>query len=130
MDPKFEFEAAPRILIAGVGNIFLGDDGFGVEVAKRLSSHRLPPQVQVVDFGIRGFDLAYALAGNPDFVILADVAKRGLAPGTITVIEPDLYSAEASLQTHAMAPTRAIDLARSMGATVSNLRIVTCEPAT
>ena len=81
---------SPRILVAGVGNIFLGDDAFGVEVARRLARRCWSDEVCVVDFGIRGLDLAYALLyGGYDAVILIDAAPRGAAPGTLYVIEPD-----------------------------------------
>ena len=79
-----------RILVAGVGNIFLGDDGFGVEVALALSKRQLPEGVSVKDFGIRGFDLAYALLDPWDAVIIVDALPRGQAAGTLYVVEPDL----------------------------------------
>lgn len=79
-----------RLLIAGVGNIFLGDDGFGVEVAKRLASLDLPDWVRVADYGIRGMHLAYDLAGGYSSAILVDATARGEAPGTICVIEPEV----------------------------------------
>src|SRR3954447_4848965 len=79
----------PRILIAGVGNIFLGDDAFGVEVARQLAQRPQPEGVRVADFGIRGFDLAYALMDDLDLAILVDAIPRGGAPGTLYVIEPE-----------------------------------------
>ncbi len=79
-----------RLLIAGVGNIFLGDDGFGVEVAARLASAQLPGWAHVVDYGIRGMHLAYDLANGYESMILIDATARGSEPGTIYVIEPDL----------------------------------------
>ena len=80
----------PRILIACIGNIFLGDDAFGVEVARRLMpAAPLPDGVRVVDFGIRGLDLTYALLDGCDIAILVDASPRGHAPGTLYVIEPD-----------------------------------------
>src|SRR5947209_2000127 len=85
---------AGQILVAGVGNIFLGDDAFGVEVAQRLLRRSLPEGVRVVDFGIRGFDLAYALMRDDlaegGTAILVDALPRGEPPGTLYVIEPDL----------------------------------------
>jgi hydrogenase maturation protease len=69
----------PRVLIAGIGNIFLGDDGFGVEVSRRLLARPQPEGVQVVDFGIRSFDLAYALLDGPELAILVDALARGLS---------------------------------------------------
>ena len=71
-----------RILIACIGNIFLGDDGFGVEVARRLAGRPLPPEVMLKDFGIRGFDLTYALLEPYELVILVDACPRGGEPGT------------------------------------------------
>jgi hydrogenase maturation protease len=78
-----------KVLIAGIGNVFLGDDGFGVEVATRLGGTELPAGVQVVDYGIRGMHLAYDLANGYDAAILVDATPRGGPPGTIYVIEPD-----------------------------------------
>ena len=78
-----------RVLIAGVGNIFLGDDAFGVAVVQRLARRSLPEGVRVVDFGIRGLDLAYALLDDYDAVLLVDAVPRGGPPGTLYVLEPD-----------------------------------------
>jgi hydrogenase maturation protease len=116
-----------RTLIAGIGNIFLGDDAFGVEVAKRLAVRSLPPGVRVVDFGIRGIDLAYTLLEDYDRVILVDAVQRGGRAGTVYVIEPRLEDAGA-LQTHEMAPHQALAAARAMGASLTNVMIVACEP--
>jgi hydrogenase maturation protease len=79
-----------QTLVAGIGNIFLGDDGFGVEVATRLAGADLPGGVKVVDYGIRGMHLAYDLSSGYDAAILVDATARGGEPGTIYVIEPDL----------------------------------------
>src|SRR2546428_8240900 len=79
----------PRLLVAGVGNIFLGDDAFGVEVAQRLLRRPQPEGVRVVDFGIRGLDLTYALLDGCDVAVLIDAVPRGQPPGTLYVIEPD-----------------------------------------
>jgi hydrogenase maturation protease len=116
-----------RILIAGIGNIFLGDDAFGVEVAKRLAARPLPPEVRVVDFGIRGIDLAYALLENYDQVIMVDAVQRGGKPGTLYTIEPLLENTGA-LETHEMAPAKALAAAKGMGAALTNVVIVGCEP--
>jgi hydrogenase maturation protease len=119
------------ILIAGVGNIFLGDDAFGSEVARRLSERSLPANVRVIDFGIRGLDLAYALLDEYDAVILIDATQRGEPPGTLYLIEPDLEeisSAEMLIETHRMEPLRVLALAQSMGANLRRIRIVACEP--
>ena len=86
--------STPRILVAGIGNIFLGDDAFGVEVVNRLSRRALPDSVRVVDYGIRGLDLAYALLDDYDLVILVDAARQGEDPGTLYVLEPELTAAD------------------------------------
>ena len=117
-----------RILIAGIGNIFFGDDAFGVEVARRLALRPWPREVRVVDFGIRGLDLAYALLDNYQQVVLVDAVQRGGQPGTIYVIEPSLESAGA-MQTHEMTPDKVLATAKAMGAALTNVIIVGCEPA-
>jgi hydrogenase maturation protease len=119
--------SAARILIAGIGNIFLGDDAFGVEVAKRLSARPMPPGVCIVDFGIRGIDLAYALLEDYSRIILVDAVQRGGKPGTLYIIEPLLENA-ATMQTHEMSPTKALAAAKAMGAALTNVVIVGCEP--
>ncbi len=98
----------PRVLVAGIGNIFLGDDGFGVEVAQQLCRSDMPAAVRVMDFGIRGLDLAYALQDGYETTILIDAFPHGQAPGTVSVIEPDdpvASPGEADfLEPHAMNP--------------------------
>jgi hydrogenase maturation protease len=121
------------ILIAGVGNIFFGDDAFGSEVARRLAQRSLPENVQVVDFGIRGLDLVYALLNGYDGVILIDATTRGGTPGTLYVIEPDLSElgkSNAEMETHGMDPLRVLALAHNMGADLKKARVVGCEPVT
>ena len=76
-----------RVLVAGVGNIFLGDDGFGVEVARRLAFTEVPDGVRVADYGTSGMHLAYDIAGGYETTILIDAAPRGGPPGTLTVLE-------------------------------------------
>jgi hydrogenase maturation protease len=119
-----------RILVAGVGNIFLGDDGFGVEVALALSRQQLPEGVSVKDFGIRGFDLAYALLDPWDAVIIVDALPRGQAAGTLYVVEPDLAaaSAETAINPHGMDPVRVLNLAASQGAITAQVLVLGCEP--
>lgn len=117
-----------RVLIAGIGNIFLGDDGFGVEVARRLAAHRLPPGVEVRDFGIRGMDLVYALLDDWQGVIFADAAQRGNAPGTLYVIEPRVEEGQVTLDTHGMDPAKVLSLARALGAPAVRTYVVACEP--
>jgi hydrogenase maturation protease len=120
--------AAPRILVAGVGNVFLGDDGFGVAVADRLSRRELPAGVHVEDFGIRGLDLAYALA-DYDAAVLVDAVPRGKAPGTLYVIEPDVEAEGIAPEAHGMDPARVLALARELGDVPSRVLIVGCQPA-
>jgi len=119
-----------RILVAGVGNIFLGDDGFGVEVALALSKRQLPETVSVKDFGIRGFDLAYALLDPWDAVIIVDALPRGQAAGTLYVVEPDLAaaSAETAINPHGMDPVRVLNLAASQGTISAQVLVLGCEP--
>jgi hydrogenase maturation protease len=127
--------AKPRILIAGIGNIFLGDDSFGVEVARRLSGRELPAGVKVTDFGIRGYDLAYALLDGYDITILVDACPRGEAPGTLYVIEPDTgnlgdVTEHSPADAHTMNPLNVLRLAKSMGGSLHKVLLVGCEPAT
>jgi hydrogenase maturation protease len=118
------------LLVAGIGNIFLGDDAFGVEVAQRLARGDLPPGVRVVDFGIRGFDLAHALLEGDDAAILVDATPRGGAPGSLYVLEPDLDEPEpAAIETHAMDPVKVLRLARAMGTLPKRVLVVGCEPS-
>ncbi len=118
-----------RILVAGVGNVFLGDDGFGVEVVRRLAGRGLPEGVEVVDFGIRGMDLAYALQGDYEAVVFVDATPRGERPGTVYLIEPEIEEGgEAMLDTHGMDPVKVIKLSRALGAKPTRTLVVGCEP--
>ncbi|MEO3874330.1 hydrogenase maturation protease [Nonomuraea sp. B12E4] len=136
IEPLGEPGARPpgRILVAGIGNVFLGDDGFGVEVVRHLAGQPGLPGVDVVDFGIRGMDLAYALQRDYAAVIFVDAAARGHAPGTLTVLEPDLpddgEGGGAPVETHGMDPVRVLRLARTLGRLPAQVRVVCCEPAT
>ena len=125
---------SPQILVACIGNIFLGDDGFGVEVARRLSTRTFPENVRVRDFGIRGYDLSYALLEAGDLAILVDACPRGQAPGTVYVmdIDPaeDAAMRPAVLDAHTMNPVAVIQLAKSMGPISKRILLVGCEPAT
>jgi len=124
-----------RILVAGIGNIFLGDDAFGVEVARLLESRQLPPEVRVHDFGIRSFDLAYALLDDWEAVILVDAVSRGDAPGTLYTMEVnpsqivDESFATPNFDAHTMEPLSVMRLAMSMGEVKARLYVVGCEPA-
>lgn len=124
----------PRILVAGIGNIFLGDDAFGVEVVRRLATRNLPDSVRVTDFGIRGFDLAYALQDGYETTILVDACPHGEPAGTLYVIEPDLKAADGEepqqVEAHAMNPDSVLRMARAMNIEVKNLLLVGCEPET
>ena len=119
------------ILIAGIGNIFFGDDAFGVEVAQRMSGRQLPDGVRVVDFGIRGLDLAYALLDPHDAAILVDAVARGGPPGTLYLIEPDLGPQALpplTMEPHALDPWKVLALARSLGGIKGRVLLVGCEP--
>jgi hydrogenase maturation protease len=122
----------PRILVAGIGNIFLGDDGFGVEVAQRLANLSFPSAVRVADFGIRGFDLAYALQDDYETAILIDAFPHGQPVGTVSVIEPDLNepaAEEGFVQPHAMNPMNVLRMAAAMHGPLKRVLLVGCEPA-
>jgi hydrogenase maturation protease len=125
-----------NVLIAGIGNIFLGDDGFGVEVAARLAMRQFPAGVRVADFGIRGFDLAYALMEGYASTILIDAVPSDAAPGTLSVIEPDLVAIRSDdgssgpLEPHAMNPLNVLRMAVRMGARLQRILLVGCVPAT
>jgi hydrogenase maturation protease len=118
-----------RILVAGIGNVFLADDGFGVEVVKRLAQRELPDNVEVKDFGIRGLDLAYALMDPCEAVIFVDALPRGEEPGTVYLIEAEVPDeGEVAIDTHGMDPVKVIRLARALGAEVPRTLVVGCEP--
>jgi len=143
VEPLSEQEAAqmaaverPKILVAGIGNIFLGDDAFGVEVVRRMAGLNLPASVRVSDFGIRGFDLAYALQDGYETTILVDACPHGQDPGTLYVIEPDLKvldnpeDPQAAIEAHAMNPMNVLRMARAMNIELKNILLVGCEPET
>jgi hydrogenase maturation protease len=118
----------PRVLVAGIGNVFLGDDGFGCAVADVLADSPLPEGVEVHDYGVRGLDLAYAL-GAYDAVVLVDTVHLGDEPGTVAVIEPQLDDAEeAEIETHGMDPARVLRLARELGPLPRRTLVVGCQP--
>ncbi len=130
-----------RILIACIGNIFLGDDGFGVEVAQRLMKReatQYPEGVKIVDFGIRGMELAYTLLDDYDALVLVDAVPRGGQPGTLYLIEPDLTNispekgveaGRTALDAHSMDPVRVLAFASTLGAKPIHTLLVGCEPA-
>jgi hydrogenase maturation protease len=136
-----------RTLVACLGNIFLSDDGFGVEVARRLGRHQLPDGVRVTDYGIRGMHLAYDLAEGFDNTILVDTAQRGGEPGTVYLIQPDpatdgtgpgpdpddgtaaMLARMSLLNAHGMQPDLVLSLAGTLGAEAGRVLVVGCEPA-
>ncbi len=120
-----------RTLVAGIGNIFLSDDGFGVEVAARLVREPMPDDVHVEDFGIRGVHLAYELLDGYDTLVLVDALPRGEPPGTVTVLEPALDDLPgAAMDAHTMDPGTVLATLDGLGGQVGRVLIVGCEPLT
>jgi len=119
-----------RMLVAGVGNMFLGDDGFGPEAARRLAAQPLPAAVRIVDYGIRGMHLAYDLSGGYDALVILDAPPRGGAPGDVVVLRvfpDDIGTAE--LDAHGMAPTAVLASLGVLGGQLPSTYVVGCEPA-
>lgn len=124
-------DSVPAVtLIAGIGNIFLGDDGFGCEVVRALKNVELPPDVRVVDYGIRGLDLAYALLAPYQTVIFVDTVARGAIPGTVFLLQPSAGPENELLapDPHTMDPLRMLAMARSLGEISAQIFIIGCEP--
>ncbi|MBC6461880.1 hydrogenase maturation protease [Actinomadura sp. HBU206391] len=117
-----------KILVAGVGNVFLGDDGFGVEVARRLTETELPAGVEVGDFGIRGIHLAYELS-EYDTTILVDATPRGGPPGGLYALELEEGSPQDVIDAHGMTPDAVLDLVGVIGGEMRRVLLVGCEPA-
>jgi len=133
---------ALRVLVAGVGNVFLGDDGFGVEVVRRMADDTLPAGVKVADFGIRGLHLAYELLEGWDTAILVDASPRGGDPGTLYLIDVDPADRPPRLTTeevveqgavfdaHGMAPVEVLAMLDTLGGTPPDrVLVLGCEPA-
>jgi hydrogenase maturation protease len=129
-----------RMLVAGIGNIFLSDDGFGSEVIRAMAGEVPPPGVDVVDFGIRGVHLAYQLLDGYDVLVIVDAAQRGHEPGTVTLVEvdpaqvPDTAEAVTAAQSplmdaHGMEPGAILSMLASLGGRVGQVYVVACEPA-
>jgi len=125
-----------RTLVAGVGNVFLGDDAFGVEVVRLLTEQPCPPGVEIRDFGIRGVHLAYELLNGCDLFVLVDVAERGEEPGTVTVLEVDPVDPSSPgalpqpvIDAHSLTPDSIFELLSSLGARLGRSLVVACEPA-
>jgi len=120
-----------RVFVVGVGNIFLGDDGFGVEVATRMRRRPIPDGVRVDDFGIRGVHLAYELLEGYDLVILVDTVDLKEPPGTIGVLEPELSGdGDVLPDAHDLDPVAVMGLLTGLGGSVGRLLVVGCQPST
>jgi hydrogenase maturation protease len=121
--------AGARALVAGVGNVFFGDDGFGVEVARRLARCDLPAGVAVADYGIRGLHLAFELLVPTPLLVLVDALPRGGAPGSLYVLEPDLDALPpAGANAHTMDLPTVLAAVRAMGGQLGRVLVVGCEP--
>ncbi len=125
---------ARSVLIAGIGNIFQGDDAFGVAVAHKLAASGFAENIRVMDIGIRSIDLGFALLEDYDLTILADATARGGAPGTLYTIEiaaddiPDADDEASMVNSHGLNPLLVLALAKSMGASFKKILLVGCEP--
>jgi hydrogenase maturation protease len=122
------------MLVAGIGNIFLSDDGFGPEVLTRFRGRSAPAGVEVADYGIRGVHLAYRLLDGIDTLVLVDAAPHGAAPGTVSLLEVDPAEIPAEnvgappVDAHGMEPVAVLRLLRSLGGSVRRVLVVACEP--
>jgi hydrogenase maturation protease len=124
-----------KVLVAGIGNIFLSDDGFGVEVANRMATLPQPDGVVVADYGIRGVHLAYELLGGYDALVLVDAVPMGEPPGTIAVIEPEVAELMAAdddiapaMDAHSMNPAVVLGMLAGLGGEIGRVVIVGCQP--
>jgi hydrogenase maturation protease len=128
-------ESLRSILVAGVGNAWLRDDGFGGEVARRLAERELPPGVSVMDAGTGGLDLAYEVMRGYDALVILDVSRQGGEPGTLYVIEPDEDSVQGAIEDgetinpHGMDPQTVLRFVKSIGAWPGRVIVIACEPA-
>jgi hydrogenase maturation protease len=124
----------PQILVAGIGNAWLQDDGFGGHVAKKLEERELPEGVSVFDFGTGGLDLAYEVMRGYDALVLVDVSRQGEAPGTLYVMEPDPEDVEGGIEDgtaidpHAMDPQTVLRFVKAMGGWPGKVVVIACEP--
>lgn len=117
-----------RVLVAGLGNVFLGDDGWGPAVIQALRALAWPHGVEVCDFGVRGVELARAIAKGCDAAILVDAVTRGGEPGTLYVIEPKIPKPMVGIDAHDIDPARILAFARSLGQLPTFIRVIGCEP--
>ena len=124
-----------RILVAGIGNAWLRDDGFGGEVAKRLGEIELPEEAAVFDFGTGGLDLAYEVMRGYDALVLVDISRQGGEPGTLYVMEASEEDVEAGIEDgqminpHGMDPQTVLRFVKSVGAWPGKVVVIACEPA-
>jgi hydrogenase maturation protease len=123
-----------RMLVAGIGNIFLSDDGFGPEVLARLAAHPVPDGVEVTDYGIRGVHLAYRLLDGVDTLVLVDAAPHRAAPGTVSLLEVDpaeipvATGSSPPVDAHGMEPVSVLRMLASLGGSVARVLVIACEP--
>jgi hydrogenase maturation protease len=128
-------ELLRQILIAGVGNAWLRDDGFGGEVARRLAERKLPDGVSVMDAGTGGLDLAYEVMRGYDALVILDVSRQGGDPGTLYVMEPEEDSVQGAIEDgevinpHGMDPQTVLRFIKSIGAWPGRVMVIACEPA-
>ena len=118
-----------RTLIAGFGNVLRGDDGFGVEVIRRLGEAGLPPDVDLMEVGTAGIRLAQELLTPCDRLIIVDAMTRGGAPGTVYVTAIESVESAAEVDLHLAVPARALSVAKALGALPGEIFVVGCEPA-
>ena len=127
-----------RVLVVGVGNVLHGDDGFGVEVARRLGERPLPPGVTVAETGIGGIHLVHELMAGYDALVVIDAVDRGRAPGTVMVIDAEVVDVgelrseerhDLLADMHLATPERALMVAKATGVLPERTIIVGCQPA-
>lgn len=124
-----------QILVAGVGNVFLQDDGFGTEVARRLEARGVPSGVTVLDFGTGGLKLAYEVMRGYDALVLVDISRQDGEPGTLYVMEPEPESVDGGLQEgdainpHGMDPRTVLRFVKAVGGWPGKVVVIACEPA-
>jgi hydrogenase maturation protease len=131
MNLSDEMLATAQVLVAGVGNIFLGDDGFGVEVARQLLAGRRSPEVKIADFGIRGVHLAYELLYGYELLVLIDTVTGDDPPGTVSLIEvPTAGGADTpvAMDAHGMDPAAVLSMLSDLGGRVGRVLVVGCQP--
>ena len=123
-----------QILVAGVGNAWMQDDGFGSEAAQRLEGRELPPGVTVMDFGSGGLDLAYEIMRGYDALVLIDVSRQGGEPGQLYVIQPDPEDYARPIEDgelispHGMDPQTVLRFVSAVGSFSGMVVVVACEP--